>query len=143
MSVCSEGAGTSSSVAQKSDLDGQTLEQLIARLDGAIKEEPENPRSRWYRGQLLKRAGDYDAAMKDFRFIAERDSKHLDAAREIRLYEMRRNALRNTPAARPTSSSPPRPPGSLMPPRRPSAPPDKKTPLNKDLGGLIGKWFKR
>ncbi|HEY6559318.1 MAG TPA: J domain-containing protein, partial [Polyangiaceae bacterium] len=90
--------------AQKSDLDGQTLEQLIARLDSAIKEEPENPRSRWYRGQLLKRAGDYDAAMKDFRFIAERDSKHLDAAREIRLYEMRRNALRNTPAARPTSS---------------------------------------
>ncbi|HEY6560800.1 MAG TPA: hypothetical protein VI072_26165, partial [Polyangiaceae bacterium] len=84
----------------------------------------------------------YDAAMKDFRFIAERDSKHLDAAREIRLYEMRRNALRNTPAARPTSSSPPRP-GSLAPPRRHSAPPDKKPALNKDKGSLLGKWVKR
>ncbi|HMJ12787.1 MAG TPA: J domain-containing protein [Polyangiaceae bacterium] len=129
--------------AQKSDLDGQTLEQLITRLDTAVNAEPENPRSRWYRGQLLKRAGSYDAAMKDFRFIAERDPKHLDATREIRLYEMRRSALRNTPTARPTSSPPPRHSGSMAPPRRPSSPPDKKTAINKDLGGLIGKWFKR
>jgi curved DNA-binding protein CbpA len=129
--------------AQKSDLDGQTLEQLIARLDGAVNSEPENLRSRWYRGQLLKRAGNYDAAMKDFRFIAERDPKHLDATREIRLFEMRRQALRNTPTgARPSSSNPPRP-GSVIPPRRPSAPPDKKSALNKDLSGLLGKWFKR
>jgi hypothetical protein len=70
----------------------------------------------------------------------------LDATREIRLYEMRRNAVRTTPSTR-MSSVPPRPGGSKPPigNSRPSPrpPPDKKGLINKDLGNLLGKWFKR
>lgn len=131
--------------SQKPGCDDTTLRALISKLNQAVSGEPENLRARWYRGQLLKRIGDYDAAVRDFRFVVERDAKHLDATREIRLYEMRRSAVK-TPSTR-MSSVPPRP-GSSKPPgaaSRPSPrpPPDKKGLMNKDLGNLFGKWFKR
>jgi curved DNA-binding protein CbpA len=123
---------------------GQKLEALVSRLDGAIHKEPENTRARWYRGQLLKRLGNYDLAVKDFKFIVEREPKHLDATREIRLYDMRRNALRNTPTQRISSSTPPPKQGTVPPPRSPASGAEKKGGLiNKDLGDLFGKWFKR
>jgi curved DNA-binding protein CbpA len=65
---------------------------LLVKLDKAADMEENNLRVRWYRGQLLKRLGKDGRALQDFRFILERDPKHVDAQREIRLFEMRRGA---------------------------------------------------
>jgi hypothetical protein len=68
--------------------------------------------------------------MRDFRFIVEENPRHLEATRELRLYEMRRGGR--------VSQAPPapgEPRNSSNPPRRPG-PEDKK-------GGLLNKLFKR
>jgi curved DNA-binding protein CbpA len=66
--------------------------QLIQRLSEALKAEPENRKALWYRGQLFKRAGDPKRAVRDFRSLLELDPRHLEAQREVRLYEMRKSA---------------------------------------------------
>ncbi|MEB2311196.1 MAG: J domain-containing protein [Sorangiineae bacterium] len=94
-----------------------SLAGLIARLEHALAREPNNLRAHWYRGQLLKRAGKEKAALKDFRWIVENHPRHLDAAREVRLYEMRL-------AAAATDKS------------------DKKD-KGRDTGNILNKLFKR
>jgi len=127
--------------AQKPEREGQTLDDLIAKLDESVRQEPSNSRVRWYRGQLLKRAGKYDLAVRDFRHITDQDANHLDAVREIRLYEMRRGSIRSSPP-RAKSSRPPGTSGNYPStrPRISVAPPKK---AGKDLSTLFGKWFKR
>jgi curved DNA-binding protein CbpA len=95
---------------------GAKLEPLIAELDKAVKMEENNLRVRWFRGQLFKRLGRNGRALADFRFIFERDPKHVDAQREIRLFEMRKGA--------PSKSDPP-PAGDAKP------------------GGVFGRFFKK
>jgi curved DNA-binding protein CbpA len=110
---------------------GASLADLITRLDGAVAREPNNIKARYYRGQLLKRAERLRAAMKDFRFVVELNPKHLDAVREVRLYEMRRHS---TPPGKTSSKPPsahPRPPGGKA-----ARPPEKSS-------SLFGRLFKR
>jgi hypothetical protein len=89
----------------------------------------------------LKRAGKDGLAMRDFRFIVDENPKHLDAVREIRLYEMRRA---NRPSTRPPPSGKER---QRTPGKRPgtTTQPDVKRSglMNKDIGQLFGKFFKR
>ena len=103
------------------------LEEILARIEKAQRLEPNNTRIRWYRGSILKRLGKNGKAVGDFRFIVENDPRHLDAQREIRLYEMRKAEQRRTgqksPSDRPSTATP----ASVKPP---------------DKGGF-GKWFKR
>ena len=63
---------------------------LIVTLSSVIKQHPEHECARMYRGQLLKRMGEADKAAVDFRAVAERNPKNLEAAREVRLYRMRK-----------------------------------------------------
>lgn len=86
----------------------------VMMLNDALKREPHNLRARWYRGQLLKRAGNEKKAMEDFVHIAERDPRHVGAARELRVYRMRHSKK----------------------PSQPSKPASSST-------SLLGKWFKR
>lgn len=108
------------------------LKALIKDLDRAIHMQPNNLRAHWYRGQLYKRLSKNARAIQDFRFIVERDPRHTDALRELRLYQMRR-----------TSSSG----GSSLPPRNLSLPPgssESSSDRSKAVGpGLISKFFKR
>jgi curved DNA-binding protein CbpA len=83
--------------AQKPNPD---LTSLTVQLEKAAKSEPNNLRVRWYRGQLLKRLGRAREALVDFKFIVERDPRHTDAHREVRLYAMRHGN-------RPSSELPP------------------------------------
>jgi curved DNA-binding protein CbpA len=110
------------------------LTDAALQLERAVKAEPNNVRVRWYRGQLLKRLGRNREAVQDFRFIIERDPRHTDAQREVRLYAMRRG---NRPP-----SDPPVTPGasagasdSQNPPRKSNPPPAKP--------GLFNKLFKK
>ena len=113
--------------AQKPEAD---LSRLLSQLEKAGKNEPNNLRVRWYRGQLLKRLGRAREALHEFRFIVGRDPRHTDAHREVRLYAMRRG---NQPSDPPRPSKPPsdgETPGSA-PGRGKSLPPPKQTLLNK------------
>ena len=110
------------------------LEELLARVEKAQRLEPNNTRIRWYRGSLLKRLGKNGKAIGDFRFIVENDPRHVDAQREIRLYEMRKAEMlrsgQKSPSDRPSGQPAPR---SSLPPAS-GKPPDN---------GRFGKWFKR
>jgi tetratricopeptide (TPR) repeat protein len=105
---------------------------LLVKLDKAADMEENNLRVRWYRGQLLKRLGKDGRALQDFRFILERDPKHVDAQREIRLFEMRRGTSKgkSDPPGR-YSSRPPTGKSSVKP-NKPSKPP-----------GVLGRLFKK
>lgn len=70
----------------------ENFDDLVALLDNAVTSEPDNVRIRWYRGQLYKRLGREVHAIRDFRRITELVPSHVEAQREIRLYEMRRKA---------------------------------------------------
>lgn len=66
--------------------------ELIRLMDSAVEREPENVRIRWYRGQLYKRAGKAAMAIREFRRVVELAPGHVEAQRELRVYEMRRRS---------------------------------------------------
>lgn len=78
--------------------------QQIARLSRAVKKEPSNIRARWYRAQLYKRMGRDTLARSDLRHIVEINPNHLDATRELRLFEMRRSSRPPKNSKPPTKS---------------------------------------
>lgn len=93
--------------------------ELITMMDDAVKREPENERVRMARGELLKRAGQLELAVKDFHWVARRNPNNLDATREVRLFTMR---------------------GGDAPSNKRSIAPGKG---KEEKGGLLGKFFKR
>jgi curved DNA-binding protein CbpA len=99
---------------------GADLMAALKIIDKAARAEDANLRIRWYRGQLLKRLGRGYAALEDFRFIVERDPRHVDAQREIRLQELAHSKS-----------------GGSKPPRRTPPPPPPEKP------GFLGKLFKK
>ena len=103
-------------LAQKKPLT-RPLEELVEMLDTAVQRSENSVRNRFYRAQLLKRVGDDRRAIADFRWIVHTDPRHVDARRELRIYEMR---------------------GSIPPAAMKT--PAKGRPTGK---GLFGKFFKR
>ncbi|HEY8946654.1 MAG TPA: J domain-containing protein [Polyangiaceae bacterium] len=117
------------------------LRALIKDLDRSITIQPNNLRAHWYRGQLYKRIGKDARAIQDFRFIVERDPRHTDAVRELRLYQMRRGS--STFSSYPPGNPSTRP--SPMPPSGDKAKSDSGASGSGSGsgGGLISKLFKR
>ena len=114
--------------AMKPDAD---LPRQLKEVDRAVKAEPANLRVRWYRGQLLKRVGKERQALEDFRMIVEKDPRHVDAQREIRLYDLSRGQKKVSSDA---------PPGG-----RQADPAASRTQAQAggDKGGFFGKLFKK
>ena len=110
---------------------GADLTKQFRAVDRAAKAEPSNLRVRWYRGQLLKRLGKERLAQEDFRMIVEKDPRHVDAQRELRLFELSRGQ-------RKSSSDSPAPRLSDAP-GQPRTPP----PASGEKGGFFGKLFKK
>jgi hypothetical protein len=76
--------------AQREDVrSARAAQTILASLNQAIRKAPNNPRIRYYRGQVFKRVGRMEDALRDFRFSARQDPKNLDAVRELRLHAMR------------------------------------------------------
>jgi hypothetical protein len=76
-------------------------------------------------------------ALHDFRFIVERDPRHTDAHREVRLYAMRRgNKPSDPPGFTPSQAGGPDSQGG-----RKSHPPNKTPPSAKP--SLLNKLFKK
>lgn len=98
----------------------------IKQLDRAIGMNARCEKALYWRGMLYKRIGKVDLASKDFRKVADINPRNIDAAREVRLHQMR--------AGRP--SAPPPPTGD-----RTSSVPSKADDASK--GGLFGRLFKK
>jgi hypothetical protein len=62
----------------------------LAALDRAVHQQRDNSVLRFYRAQVLERLGRDEDAYKDFCFTLRSEPQHLDAAREVRLYRLRR-----------------------------------------------------
>jgi curved DNA-binding protein CbpA len=75
--------------------EGGQYRKLIKLLDQVLDKHENHERARFYRAQLLKRAGRIERAMKDFMWIVENNPKNLEAARELRLYRMRKGENRS------------------------------------------------
>jgi curved DNA-binding protein CbpA len=84
-------------VSQKPTTPPETLSELLRMLDRSVKSEPKNDRILFYRAQINKRAGREEAAYRDFRKVLEMNPRNIDAAREVRLYKMRKPGHSSSP----------------------------------------------
>lgn len=92
------------------------IKALIGDLDRAVAKNSRSVKAHYYRALAYKKLGRTADAIADFRVVAGLDPDHVDAAREVRLHQMRASK-----------------PGGLEP---------AATPAPK-AGGLFGKLFKR
>lgn len=65
-------------------------DDLIKTLDEAVKVNEGSIRLRMYRGEVLKLAGKPNLAIRDFRYVTDLQPNNVEAAREVRLYQMRK-----------------------------------------------------
>jgi curved DNA-binding protein CbpA len=73
-------------------------DDIINILDGVLKKDQDHERALYYRGVLHKRSGREAKAIRDFRMVAELNPKNIDALREIRLNQMRKDAKKEKEA---------------------------------------------
>lgn len=97
------------------------IAEPLRQLNAAIDREPRCERAYFYRAMLYKRQGRLEVAVRDFKKAMELNSRNVDAAREVRLYEMRGGKSEPEPSAKPSGQ-----PGS-----------------KSGGGGFLGKLFKR
>jgi curved DNA-binding protein CbpA len=102
--------------------------ECIQMLDRAIAMSDKCERAYFWRGALYKRLGRGARAIRDFRLAAELNPRNIDAAREVRLHQMRGGRSSSKP---PQASS-----------TRPSPLPPKHDEPAKP-GGLFGRLFKK
>lgn len=116
--------------------------EVVKMVNEARKRQPDNMKVRLYRARVLNRSGDNEGAYREFRNIVEQDAHNVEAAREVRLYEMRRGR-------RTTDARKPLPPRESEPRRSPpragdkDGKPEPKGALNQDIGEIFGKLFKK
>jgi curved DNA-binding protein CbpA len=109
------------------------FEEPLGILDRAVEREPDNVRVRWYRGQLLKKAGHDAQAMRDFKHIVTLKPHHVEALRELRLHDMRKH---NDPHSKKGSDPKMRRTAS-------QAGLAKGGDQNAKKSGMFGKWLKK
>jgi tetratricopeptide (TPR) repeat protein len=113
---------------------------VLKMVNEARKRQQDNMKIRLYRARVLSRSGDLDGAYREYRNIAERDANNVEAAREVRLYEMRRGKKTTDPRKSVSPGDPRRPQARA---NERSAKSDNKGALNQDIGEIFGKLFKR
>jgi len=85
--------------AGKTDLSQERLLAMVKELDGVVGKDAKCERALLTRGQLHKRLDHAAKAQADFQRVVELNPKNVDAAREVRLYEMRKERAGGGPAA--------------------------------------------
>jgi tetratricopeptide (TPR) repeat protein len=78
---------------------GADASQVTMELKRALRLAENNVKVHFYRGLVLQHLGRHDYALREFRTVLELDPKNLDAARQVRVYEMR---LEKSPKGRPS-----------------------------------------
>jgi hypothetical protein len=81
---------------------GADERRIAADLARAVRAPDASVKVHYYRGLFLKRAGRHAAALQEFRLVCEKDPRHIDAAREVRLYEQNlKNSAKTQPSLAP------------------------------------------
>jgi curved DNA-binding protein CbpA len=75
--------------ARGGDAPDDTLRMSLVSLDRAVHLDRSSERSLFLRGCLAKKLGKVDAAFRDFARVVHLNPHNVDAAREVRLFEMR------------------------------------------------------
>jgi len=115
---------------------------VVKMVNESRKRQPDNMKVRLYRARVLNRSGDNEGAYREFRNIVEQDAHNVEAAREVRLYEMRRGK-RTTDPRKPL---PPRDGDARRTQQRANEKDGKADPKGapkQDIGEIFGKFFKR
>jgi tetratricopeptide (TPR) repeat protein len=73
-------------------------DDLLSILDGVLAKDPMFEKALYYRAVLLKRSGREDKAMRDFKMAVQINPKNIDAVREVRLFQMRKDKKRKDEA---------------------------------------------
>jgi curved DNA-binding protein CbpA len=77
------------SVQTTSDATPAKLGELAAELDRLLTRSPDSERALFQRALLRKRLGRIDEAMADFKRVVDLNPSNIDAARELRIHNMR------------------------------------------------------
>lgn len=72
------------------------LSEYVGMVNRAKSMQPDNIKVRLYRARVLKRAGMDEEAMKEFRKVVRAQPHNVEAARELRLFEMRKEKGKST-----------------------------------------------
>jgi tetratricopeptide (TPR) repeat protein len=72
--------------------EGAPFDEMLRALDKALAAHPRNERAHYGKGMVLKRLNRTDEATKHFRTAAEINPRNVDAVREVRLAEMRKDS---------------------------------------------------
>jgi tetratricopeptide (TPR) repeat protein len=86
--------------SRRPDATEEDIAASLGMLKKAIAKQTDNVKIHYYLACVLRAAGQAGAAMREYRHVAEHDPSNVDAAREIRLHDMRR-AHSKQPAADP------------------------------------------
>jgi len=111
--------------------ENQSLEKTmesIRMLDRAVAMNDLCEKAFYWRGMLYKRVSRTDLATRDFKRVVDLNPRNIDAAREVRLHQMRGGRGSNPP-----------PPMS----RSSTAPAKPKAAESRQKGGLLGRLFKK
>jgi curved DNA-binding protein CbpA len=117
------------------------LPELLKMLTDAVTRNPASEKNRYYRVQIYKRLGKIDEAVADCRQIVDKNPHHVDALREIRLWEMRRSPQKVPAGSKTTAGA--RPAIGKSPSKPPSSPPTGAKRSESPGGSLFGRLFKR
>ena len=109
------------------------LESALLALEKILTGDPDCVRALYYRGQILRRLGRSEHALRDFRRIVRVDPRHIEAQREVRISDMRRRTGSSEMAA--TAAAPPSRPKPSEP--QPTSP--EETSVRSGLRRLIGR----
>lgn len=104
--------------------DAASVEEAIAALSEAVALAPKNDRAQVLIANAFKRKGEQAKALEHFRLALDGNPKNIDAAREVRLADMR---AKNGPAQ----------------PAKKDETAESKAAADKGAGGLFSKLFKR
>jgi Tfp pilus assembly protein PilF len=70
----------------------------MAHLDRALRHDPLCERANHYKGMVLKRLGRFDEAHQYFLRAMQVNRENVEAAREVRLYDMRKRNQNSRPS---------------------------------------------
>jgi cytochrome c-type biogenesis protein CcmH/NrfG len=76
--------------SRRADAGPEDIQSSLGMLKKAIAKQNNNVKIHYYLACVLKASGQTAAAMREFRYVAEHDPANVDAAREIRLHDMRK-----------------------------------------------------
>lgn len=85
--------------ARRPDAKEPDLAAALAMLRKAIAKQTNNVKIHYYLACVLKASGQMAAAIREYKHVAEHDPSNVDAAREIRLHEMRKGNSKQPAAA--------------------------------------------